>query len=121
MLTQWFVANQTHSDARELTYCEFPSKWRWEETSRTWERRCNNNSKIGRIHYVHPSAGDRYFLRMLLLVVRGATDYEELRSFQGIPLILLSRVHVGLVASLVMTRNGTMPLMRLLLGQHLGN
>ena len=84
MLTQWFVANQTHSQSRELTYCDFPSKWRWEETSRTWERRCHNIGKIGRIHYVHPSTGDRYFLRMLLLVVRGATSYEELRSFQGI-------------------------------------
>jgi len=81
MLTQWFVANQTHSQSRELTYCDFPSKWRWEETSRTWERRCHNIGKIGRIHYVHPSAGDQYFLRMLLLVVRGATSYEELRSF----------------------------------------
>jgi len=84
MLTQWFVANQTHSQSRELTYCDFPSKWRWEETSRTWQQRCQNIGKIGRIRYVHPSASERYFLRMLLLVVRGATGYEDLRSFQGI-------------------------------------
>ena len=45
MLTQWFVTNQTHSQSRELTYCDFPSKWRWEETSRTWQQRCQNIGK----------------------------------------------------------------------------
>ena len=60
MLTQWFVANQTHSQSRELTYCDFPSKWRWEETSRTWQQRCQNIGKIGRIRYVHPSAGSSF-------------------------------------------------------------
>jgi hypothetical protein len=29
MLTEWFKANQVHPDARDLTYCDFPSKWRW--------------------------------------------------------------------------------------------
>ena len=33
MLTEWFVANQNYPSARNLTYCEFPSKWRWEEST----------------------------------------------------------------------------------------
>uniref|UniRef100_A0A0A9Q0U2 Uncharacterized protein n=1 Tax=Arundo donax TaxID=35708 RepID=A0A0A9Q0U2_ARUDO len=37
MLTEWFVANQIHPAARNLTYCKFPSKWRWIETSRSWD------------------------------------------------------------------------------------
>jgi hypothetical protein len=29
MLTEWFMANQIDSDAINLTYCDFPSKWQW--------------------------------------------------------------------------------------------
>jgi hypothetical protein len=84
MLTEWFVANQNDRSGRDLTYCEFPSKWRWEASSRSWERRRRGTGKIGRIYYVHPSAGERYFLRMLLLVVRGAQSYEDVRRYNGV-------------------------------------
>jgi hypothetical protein len=36
MLTSWFKANQIFEDTRELTYCDLPSKWRWDESSKTW-------------------------------------------------------------------------------------
>jgi hypothetical protein len=84
MLTEWFVANQVHPAAGELTYCKFPSKWRWETKTRSWERRCRQQGKIGRLHYVHPSAGERYYLRMLLLTVKGATSFQNLRYHNGI-------------------------------------
>jgi hypothetical protein len=29
MLTEWFIANQNFLDGRNLTYPDFPSKWRW--------------------------------------------------------------------------------------------
>ena len=38
-----------------------------------------------------------------------------------VPAILLSGVHAGPVVFLVMTRNGTVPLTKLLLGQPLDN
>jgi hypothetical protein len=38
ILTEWFVANQRHPDARNLTYCDFPSSRRWNEKTRTWEK-----------------------------------------------------------------------------------
>jgi hypothetical protein len=38
MLTEWFVANQRYSDARTLSYCDFPSKWKWNERTSTWEK-----------------------------------------------------------------------------------
>ena len=31
MLTEWLNANKTHDEAKELTYCEFPLKWRWDK------------------------------------------------------------------------------------------
>jgi hypothetical protein len=38
MLTEWFVANQRYSDATTLSYCDFPSKWKWDDRTRTWEK-----------------------------------------------------------------------------------
>lgn len=84
MLTEWFIANETYTDARELTYIEFPSKWRWNDTVRSWEHRQVGGGKIGRLYYVHPSVGERYYLRMLLLVVRGCQSYEEVRTYDDI-------------------------------------
>jgi len=79
MLTQWFVCNELFPEARVLTYPEFPSKWIWDQRDRRWTKRKQQHGKIGRLHYVHPSAGDRYYLRMLLLTVKGATSYEHLK------------------------------------------
>ncbi|XP_066374762.1 uncharacterized protein [Miscanthus floridulus] len=84
MLTEWFIANQLHPEARELTYCQFPSKWRWEAKSRSWEKRCHHRPKICRLGYVHPSAVERFYLRMLLLVVKGALSFTDLRYHNGI-------------------------------------
>ena len=83
MLTEWFVANQRYPTARELTYLEFPSKWRWVPSTRSWEPR-QSGGKIGRLYYVHPSVGERYYLRMLLMVVKGAQSYEDVRTYNGI-------------------------------------
>ena len=79
MLTQWFVCNELFPEARTLTYPEFPSKWVWDQRDRRWSKRKQRHDKIGRLHYVHPLAGERYYLRMLLLIVKGATSYEHLR------------------------------------------
>jgi hypothetical protein len=79
MLTEWFTCNQLNPDAGTLTYLQFPSKWRWDQRDRIWEKRHQRQGKIGRLHYVHPSAAERYYLRMLLLCVKGATSYEDLR------------------------------------------
>lgn len=82
-LTEWFTANRNHADARTLSYCDFPSRWCWDDTTRSWKKR-RSGTKIGRIYFVHPSVGERYFLRMLLTVVKGATSFEDIRTFDNI-------------------------------------
>jgi hypothetical protein len=84
MLTEWFVCNTTDPSVRDLTYCKFPSKWRWDEQNRTWKPRRAKQGKIGRLYYVHPSAGEKYYLRMLLLTVKGACSYEHLQIHNNI-------------------------------------
>ncbi|XP_071740458.1 ATP-dependent DNA helicase PIF1-like [Rutidosis leptorrhynchoides] len=41
-------------------------------------------SCIGRIVYAHPASGERYYLRMLLNIVKGPRSFEELRTVNGI-------------------------------------
>ncbi|KAL8140205.1 LOW QUALITY PROTEIN: hypothetical protein V2J09_006226 [Rumex salicifolius] len=38
---------------------------------------------IGRIVYYHPSGGEKYYLRMMLNVVKGPTSFEEIRTVDG--------------------------------------
>jgi hypothetical protein len=38
---------------------------------------------IGCMYYAHPTSGERYYLRMLLNCVKGATSYEHLWTVDG--------------------------------------
>lgn len=40
--------------------------------------------KIGRIYYVQPTVGELYYLRMLLMIVKGATSFADVRTFEGV-------------------------------------
>jgi hypothetical protein len=82
-LTEWLVANQRSSSGHALTYSEFPCMFTWVADQKIWRRR-QRGFKLGRIRYVHPTAGDTFFLRMLLGVVRGAKCYEDVRTYQSV-------------------------------------
>jgi hypothetical protein len=42
------------------------------------------NPSIGRMYFVSPKAGEKYYLRLLLCHVAGATSFEDLRTHAGI-------------------------------------
>ncbi|XP_074378184.1 uncharacterized protein LOC141719710 [Apium graveolens] len=84
MFIQWFLTNKEDSAARELTFVEFHEKFLWDETQKIWKRRKNKISVIGRIVYVHPTAGERFYLRMLLNFVWGAMSFEDVHTVNGI-------------------------------------
>jgi hypothetical protein len=48
-----------------------------------WVKR-KGKLKIGRIYYVHPSLGELYYLRMLLMLVKGARSYADVRTYNGV-------------------------------------
>ncbi|CAN6892364.1 unnamed protein product [Brassica oleracea] len=77
MLTAYFVANQRYEEARELTYIQFPEHFVYHSDIKTWTPR-KQGTAIGRLIYVHPTAGDKYYLRILLNVVKGAFGYDDL-------------------------------------------
>lgn len=81
-LTEWFVANQHSSQGHDLTYCQFPTRYTWDGTAKLWTVR-KKGFKLGRLRYVHPSTGETFYLRMLLMVVKGAKSYEDVRTYEG--------------------------------------
>ncbi|KAM0844699.1 hypothetical protein ACQ4PT_056882 [Festuca glaucescens] len=81
-LTEWFVANDLFPQARSLTYCDFPTKWTWDSEQRSWHER-GGGERIGRIYYVQPNVGELYYLRILLMIVKGATSYEDIKTYEG--------------------------------------
>jgi hypothetical protein len=69
-------------DATSLTYPEFPLYYTWNDKTRTWHRRKrpHKSTCIGRMYTVHPKAGEKFFLRLLLNKVKGATSFADLRK-----------------------------------------
>ena len=94
-LTEFFTANKQATEAaangerldfdcRELLYQEFPTHMTWNPVKRRWKRRQRINNTIGRMYFVGPSGGERFYLRMLLTVVKGPTSFEDLRTYDGV-------------------------------------
>ena len=76
-------ANAKYEDARELSYADFPTKWVWNSQNKAWHRR-KSRKCIGRMFYVHPSSGERFYLRMLLNIVKRVQSFEEIRTVNGV-------------------------------------
>ena len=86
-LTQFFymnsLENELGSEARKETYQDFPQKFVWHKDTKTWTRR-QRGSSLGRMYFVPPTAGERFYLRALLTVARGPKSFRDLRTYQGI-------------------------------------
>ena len=82
-LTAWFQANLEDVAARAYTYSEFPIHYTWDDTNHMWNPHKNVTSAIGRLYMVQPSEGERYYLRILLTRVRGATSFDDLKTVEG--------------------------------------
>jgi hypothetical protein len=68
---------------QNLLYPDFPSKFTWDPKSKVWNPRNNNHETIGRVTFCAPSAGERYYLRMLLYNVKRPTSFEDLKHYNG--------------------------------------
>ena len=82
-LTAWFKVNQTNPLARNTTYQDFPTTWVFEKTPKIWKPRQRGNA-LGRMYFASPSAGERFYIRLLLTVVPGATSFANLRTINGV-------------------------------------
>ena len=84
LLTAWFLLNQTDQEATQFCYTEIPQHYTFNAHTKKWQRRKRGHDKIiSRMYSVNPKDGERFYLRLLLLHVPGATSYEALRTING--------------------------------------
>jgi hypothetical protein len=89
-LTAWFAFNKTTREhlnpsaplrlAFSTLYHDFPRIATWKKKEKQWALRTWTPGllPIGRMYFVQPSEGERYFLRLLLHHVPRATSFEDL-------------------------------------------
>ena len=82
-LTAWFEANRKYEAARTVTYQNFPRDWVYND-KKEWNPRKRGEPALGRLYFASPAQGERFYLRMLLTVVTGATSFLHLRTVNGI-------------------------------------
>ncbi|XP_019232986.1 PREDICTED: uncharacterized protein LOC109213628 [Nicotiana attenuata] len=85
MLTEFFVMNRENKDAQKLNllYKEFPEYFVWSKQYRMWTCR-KQGAVIGRIVTCHPIERERYYLRLLLMNIRGPKSYQHLLTVNGV-------------------------------------
>ena len=82
-LTAFFQYIADNEAVRNVLYQDFPSRFVWVPTSRTWKVR-ERGTAIGRMYFCSPLQGERYFLRLLLTTVRGPWLFADLRTLNGV-------------------------------------
>ena len=85
MLTAYFAQNRVDEFARGILYHDFPEFYTWHPNGKFWKRRVYEGRKqIGRIVSAHPAEGERYYLRVLLNHVVGATSFDHLKMVDDV-------------------------------------
>ncbi|WOH09633.1 hypothetical protein DCAR_0729091 [Daucus carota subsp. sativus] len=79
-LEAFFLLNQNDPNARQYLYDEIPQHYVWNDSDHVWNLR-KRGKQIGRLAYC--SAGELWYLRLLLSKVRGPTSFECLRTVKG--------------------------------------
>ncbi|XP_021762956.1 uncharacterized protein LOC110727683 [Chenopodium quinoa] len=65
------------------SYVEFPEHYKWDASAKSWSKRKNKKLMIGRLAFVAPSEGERFYLRLLLLNVKSPKSFTDLRTVEG--------------------------------------
>ncbi|XP_056695709.1 uncharacterized protein [Spinacia oleracea] len=82
-LTEFFKAKAATPDGTGCLYSRFTERYRWDSAAKQWFLRKNKTIVVGRLAFVSPSEGERYFLRLLLVHVPGPKSFEDLLTVAG--------------------------------------
>lgn len=69
----------TKPAAFELTY-DFPLHYSRQKDNRFWTRKKSLDFTIGRVYREHPEEGARFYIRRLLVHVKGPTSFKDVRT-----------------------------------------
>ena len=81
-LTGFFEYNLQNPETN-VKYVDFPKKFVWK--NKGWMIRKASFDTIGRVHSIHPAAGDVFYLRMLLHHhhCMGKTSFQDMKTHEG--------------------------------------
>ena len=74
------IRNEDCSFVNSLLYQDMPYHFTFNKSTKRWNRRKNECKIISRMYNVSVKDRERFFLRMLLLNIKGATSFEQLRT-----------------------------------------
>jgi hypothetical protein len=77
-LMAWFELNKRDKNAKEYYYFEIPEHYTWVPVVNKWKIREGGKKTIGRMYTVSHKQGELFYLRMLLIDVKGAESWEDL-------------------------------------------
>lgn len=83
-LTAFFKLNQEDKSANEFTYTEICEKYVCNSKNKWIKRKNLENKAISRLYAVSPKDKERFFLRMLLLNVKGPKSFDCLKTVDGV-------------------------------------
>jgi hypothetical protein len=66
-----------------LTYLDFPTKYVWMASDKVWKKR-QIGFAIGRIYNALPTSGERYYLQILLNIIKECMPFEDIRTVNRI-------------------------------------
>ena len=82
-LLAWFKLNQVDTQAHQYLYHDISNYYTF--SNKRWIKRQRDGKKvIGRMYLCSPSDGERFYLRLLLLHVKGAGSYKELLTYNSV-------------------------------------
>ncbi|GFU96246.1 helitron_like_N domain-containing protein [Trichonephila clavipes] len=90
-LTEFFTLCKNYTFARTLLYSEVPTYFTWNTSTRKFQRHKQGKAvqghhnlystdALGRLYTVHPNNAECFYLRLLLINVRGPTSFQELKT-----------------------------------------
>ena len=76
-LTAFFDSNRQNGENK--LYINYPKFYTWKTRTKSWARRRNAQTAIGRMYSVSPREGERFYLRILLMHVPGPHSFDDLK------------------------------------------
>ncbi|XP_036146775.1 uncharacterized protein LOC118646933 [Monomorium pharaonis] len=84
-LTAWFKLNQADENALQMRYTDIPYHYVYDKKETKWKQRVNRGEKIiSRLYTVGIKDTERFYLRLLLLHVTGAKNFEDIKTINGV-------------------------------------
>ncbi|XP_021770506.1 uncharacterized protein LOC110734673 [Chenopodium quinoa] len=84
MLLPVHIKNASLPRGTGLTYTGMITEYRWDSSNKEWIKRSYKKNNVGRMAFVVPSEGERFFLHLLLGKVKSPISFDHLKTVCGV-------------------------------------